>query len=454
MTNTTTCVSAAGTCQHMHNGGETRDNTTTPKPKATTARKVKSMMMYNVANVEAEDSTKATVADGKIKVTLSRNTNKDLPLMGVPQGTTEAEKRGDNEGADMDPTQDGDTDTVRSSPIDVKLVTADTHSPKHKPEADKDDNIFVPGQNQFTPLFETTSPFLKSTRSELLNDQVTETVEEEEMEELDKQAYPHTSSSGSQGCTYHRRAGTHQHLHLGPPALNLAMMVAPAPSTNPAPQSITIYCDQVGMNEPHTISPQHVFHNYCWEQINELQSSLDPNDILIIVWGLEFWNLTLTMEQQIENTLKAYFKIDNLGLQIAAPCLLTCSPSPLTTTGTPLPFYIHGLSEEQADILDVAMILTSLDSYIVLDPSNFIMDFVFTINGLNALSDIQGQHLVEKVLKDKLYTTPKVWSFLQSHHDAIDPSIPPEDVPFLVILSLEARSLWIKGQNSELGHQA
>ncbi|KAK0477656.1 hypothetical protein IW261DRAFT_1565968 [Armillaria novae-zelandiae] len=540
-------VSSAGTRQHMHNSGETNDDTTTPKLKVSLTRKAKSTKIDNVTTAGAEDVPKATVTHENQKMIPTATANTTPPLNGVPQGdgegkkAVEAEKRVNEVMAGTAQTQDSNHED--GSPPDTNPVVATTRSPKRKPEDDEDDDAFVPGQNQFTPLLKTTAPPSKRARSNLPDDQVTETAEEgtdelEEMYATQEMEWDEEDAQGDEQKTnppsamsltakapkataivtpipppmiispfakrlpddnvddgvaptppQHVRIpllapvaarvtpvtgelSTPQRPRQGPTVPSLAMMVAPVPSAIQTPQqqqglqTVTIYREHVGMTEPHTISPQHVFHNYCWEQINDLLSSPDPNDILIVVWGLEFRNLTSTTEQRIENALKAYFETEDLGLQIALPSpppsyytkertAHNAQPFTADHTGTPLPFYVCGLSKEQrAEVLDAEMITTNMDSYIVLDPTDFITDFVFTIDGLNAPSDIQGQRLVEKILKDKLYTTPKVWTFLQSHHDAIDASIPPEDIPFLVILSLEARSLWIEGRNGEPGRQA
>ncbi|KAK0497127.1 hypothetical protein EDD18DRAFT_1351949 [Armillaria luteobubalina] len=174
------------------------------------------------------------------------------------------------------------------------------------------------------------------------------------------------------------------------------------------------------MVEPYTISLQHVFHNDCWDQINDILSASDPNDILIIVWGLEFRNLTSATEMRIEAAIKAYFKNDGLTLQVAPPSppqsfyvkerlAPNAQPYIADHTGTPVTFYVRGLFPGQcAELLDAAMIPTSLDSYLVLDPTDFITDFVFTIDGISAPVDEQGQRLVEKFLKDKMHETPKI----------------------------------------------
>lgn len=114
--------------------------------------------------------------------------------------------------------------------------------------------------------------------------------------------------------------------------------------------------------------------------------------------------------------------------------------------GTPFTFYVRGLSDNQkAKILPDAVIPTNFEMYLILDPANFISDFAFTINGLTAPPSEQGQKIVEKLLKDKLYTTNKVWSFLSTHHDAIPPLVKDDEVLSRVILSLVARSIWIEG---------
>ncbi len=53
----------------------------------------------------------------------------------------------------------------------------------------------------------------------------------------------------------------------------------------------------------------------------------------------------------------------------------------------------------------------------------------------------QGQKLVEKLLKDKLYTMNEVGSFLRIHQDTIDLEIPDNQVPSKVILSLVTQSI-------------
>ncbi|PBK66455.1 hypothetical protein ARMSODRAFT_652785 [Armillaria solidipes] len=255
------------------------------------------------------------------------------------------------------------------------------------------------------------------------------------------------------------------------PASELAMMVAPTSSSNHTPspmnggQSVTILREYAGSFGPHSIPPQHIFHNCDGGQVAELFGTQEPGDILIIVWGLEHRHLTYTTEVKIEATLRAYFANHRISIEIAPPTLPAShrakGPVPPNAqkfiddhTGTPFTFYIRGLTvERKAEILQENFLPTSLDSYLVLDASDFVTDFVFTIDGLNAQPDEQGQKIVEKLIKDKLYTSHEVWSFLHSHHDAIGPNYPVDKIPSLVILSLEARGIWIEGRRGEPGRQ-
>lgn len=53
--------------------------------------------------------------------------------------------------------------------------------------------------------------------------------------------------------------------------------------------------------------------------------------------------------------------------------------------GTPFTFYIWGLSKGQkAKLLNAMVIPTNFKTYLILDPVDFILDFAFTIDGLNA----------------------------------------------------------------------
>ncbi|KAK0489850.1 hypothetical protein EDD18DRAFT_1359167 [Armillaria luteobubalina] len=88
-----------------------------------------------------------------------------------------------------------------------------------------------------------------------------------------------------------------------------------------------------------------------------------------------------------------------------------------------------------------------MDSYIILDSSDFIMDFTFTVNGVDAPTSEQGQHFVAKLVKDRLYASNNVYNFLHAHHDTIDPSYTPQEIPGLVVMALQTWSIWIEGQN-------
>ncbi|KAK0495051.1 hypothetical protein EDD18DRAFT_1106891 [Armillaria luteobubalina] len=258
-----------------------------------------------------------------------------------------------------------------------------------------------------------------------------------------------------------------------PPAQDLAMMFAPTTmsnqSTPPASRnesSVTILTDVHGPFGPHSIPPQHVFHNYNSSQVAALFSTRQPGDILAMVWGLEYWNLTYATEARLGAALRAFFPNQELHLQITPPCpppsyhakgpLPPMAQKFITNhTGTPFTFYIQGLGPKmKAKILHEGFIPTNLDSYQILDTDDFVMDFVFTIDGLNAPHDKNGQKMVEKLLKDQLYVSAAVWSFLLNHHDTIDPSFPTNDIPSLVILLLEARGIWVEGRKGEPGRQA
>ncbi|KAK0473335.1 hypothetical protein IW261DRAFT_1569749 [Armillaria novae-zelandiae] len=258
-----------------------------------------------------------------------------------------------------------------------------------------------------------------------------------------------------------------------PHDLDIAMMFAPTTTSSQTTSTafrdesqVIIHTEFNGLLPPHSIAPQHVFHNYDSKQIANLFSSRKPGDILVIVWGLEYRNLTYATEARIGAAIRAFFPNKALNLQIAPPSPPPSynmkGPLPPTTqrfivdhTGTPFTFYVCGLEPKmKAEILQEGFLPTSLDSYQILDANDFVTDFVFTIDGLNAPPDEMGQRLVEKMAKDQLYVTNAVWAFLSNHHDAIDPSIPAADVPSLIILSLEARGIWIEGRRGEPGRQA
>ncbi|KAK0467572.1 hypothetical protein IW261DRAFT_1426506 [Armillaria novae-zelandiae] len=258
----------------------------------------------------------------------------------------------------------------------------------------------------------------------------------------------------------------------GNPPSELALMVAPTAFAHHMVQparnrfSVSIYQEQAGMHEPHSIPPQHIFHNCEWTQVTDLFSSQKDGDILIVIWGMEYRNLAYSTEVKIEATLKEYFKNDALNIQITPPvpppAYQMKGPPPSNHQpfiqdhmGTPFTFYVRGLEpDEKAQILKETFIPTSQDSYLILDATDFVTDFIFTIDGINADPDQTGQSTVEKLLKDRLYTSQKVWSFLANHHDAINLTIPADEIPALVILWLEARGIWIEGRQGEPGRQA
>ncbi|KAK0471745.1 hypothetical protein IW261DRAFT_1571612 [Armillaria novae-zelandiae] len=176
----------------------------------------------------------------------------------------------------------------------------------------------------------------------------------------------------------------------------LAQMVAPmAFATHTAQMardgySVIIYREQAGTYRPHTIPPQHIFHNYEWIQVTNLFSLQEEGDILTIVWGMEYKNLMYSTEAKIEATLKEFFKNDKLDIQIALPTPpptyhlkgpIPPSHQPFIHdhTGTPFTFYVQGLEpEEKAWILKEIFLPTNHDSYLILDAG----DFVFTIDGV------------------------------------------------------------------------
>ncbi|KAK0484264.1 hypothetical protein EDD18DRAFT_1361559 [Armillaria luteobubalina] len=220
----------------------------------------------------------------------------------------------------------------------------------------------------------------------------------------------------------------------------------------------TEFCEHFS---PHSILLQHIFHNCDSSQITTLFSTRQPGDILIIVWGLEYHNFTCATETRIGATLRAFFPNQEFNLQIVLPCPPPSyhTKGPLSPTvqrfitdhmGTPFMFYICGLTPKmKVAILCKNFLLTSLDSYQILDVSDFVIDFVFMIDSLNAPSDEQGQKLVEKMIKDQLYMTSAIWTFLLNHHDTIDPSYPAADILALIILSLEVWGIWIEGRRGE-----
>ncbi|KAK0433682.1 hypothetical protein EV421DRAFT_1376188 [Armillaria borealis] len=249
---------------------------------------------------------------------------------------------------------------------------------------------------------------------------------------------------------------------------NFAQMFAPTTSAGhslPERQyspPITILGEHAGSYGPHTIAPHHVFLNYCPDQIDTLYSAQQPGDILIIIWGKEYRHLTMASEYKLEAMLKTYFQGEQVDFKIAVPHPREEQPlggyqnrANKDHTGAPFPFYIRGLTPEQkARILDDAFIPTNFDSYIIMDPSDFITDFAFTVDGVDAPPTIQGQRLVEKLVKDKIYASNRVWTFLRTHHDAVGPAIPHERIPAMVITSMEARGIWIEGRGGEPGRQA
>ncbi|KAK0209795.1 hypothetical protein IW262DRAFT_1302063 [Armillaria fumosa] len=161
-------------------------------------------------------------------------------------------------------------------------------------------------------------------------------------------------------------------------------------------------------------------------------------DILIIVWGMECKNLVYSTEIAPP--------IPPLTYHMKGQVPFDYQPFIQDHTGTPFTFYVRGLEEEEkALILKEVFIPTNHDLYIVLDAKDFVTNFVFTINDINTAPNTIGQSMVEKLIKDKFYVLQKVWSFLMKHHNAIDPTIPADEVPSLVILSLEVRGIWVEG---------
>lgn len=193
-----------------------------------------------------------------------------------------------------------------------------------------------------------------------------------------------------------------------------------------------------------------------------MYSTQQPGDVLIIIWGKEYRHLTMASELRLEATLKMYFREEQVDFKIAVPHPREELPSggyqnraSKDHTGVPFPFYVRGLTPKQKErLLEDAFIPTNFDSYIVLDPSDFITDFAFTVDGINAPPTLQGQCFIEKLVKDKIYASNKVWTFLRTHHDAIPSSFPPEEIPAIVIMSMEARGIWIEGRGGEPGRQA
>ncbi|KAK0222654.1 hypothetical protein EDD85DRAFT_796184 [Armillaria nabsnona] len=175
-----------------------------------------------------------------------------------------------------------------------------------------------------------------------------------------------------------------------------------ATHTTRGDQHVTIHREFTGTFGPHSIPPQHVFHNYDCIQVQTLFSTRQPGNILIIVWGLEHRNLTYATEARIEVTLKAFFLNKTLTLQIAPPCPPPshCIKGPLPPnaqsfivnhTGTPFTFYVCGLTAKmKAEIICKNFLPTSLDLYQILDADDFVTDFVFTIDDLSAPPDDQG----------------------------------------------------------------
>lgn len=94
--------------------------------------------------------------------------------------------------------------------------------------------------------------------------------------------------------------------------------------------------------------------------------------------------------------------------------------------------------DQKKQILGEAFLPTTMESLLFLDPDDFVTDFALTIDSFNLPSTEEGRHIVEKLLKDALYYNPKVFAFLQTYCDVIDASIPSDQVPALIILSLTA----------------
>ncbi|KAK0489654.1 hypothetical protein EDD18DRAFT_1110008 [Armillaria luteobubalina] len=385
-------------------------------------------------------------------------------------------------------------DGSKASAQAITTASGDQCILKRKSEVEDDNNEYALGANSFSPLLKLTEPQTKKMR----NSQQEEHKEDQESDEdkaemqclspspLDGEGveeYDDYDEEAVEVITYHSNVDRDEDLSLvmdpgisaaapyqardqsflrapntqiAPPSSDLALMFTPTSSLNIITAtakddgSVSIYKEFMGSFEPHSIPPQHIFHNYDLEQINTLFRSQAPGDILIIMWGLEYKDLTYTTEARIKATIKTFFQMENLTLHITLPSppLLYKAKGPTLLkvqkfmedhTGTPFMFYVQGLSLKMKDtLIHEGFLPTTLSSYQVLDASDFVTDFAFTIDGVSAPPNEQGQQLVEKIVKDKLYQSPAVQAFLQAHHDAIDPLIPINKIPSLIILSLEA----------------
>ncbi|KAK0474374.1 hypothetical protein IW261DRAFT_1649974 [Armillaria novae-zelandiae] len=402
-------------------------------------------------HVSASEAGEGTSADNAPAMEVHKD------FVSISGETTDTDTQ-DNFQSEVSTTTVKDMDTLRST---NRLY-------KQKSEMIEDEPPFTPGLNSFVPLFDTQEPVTKKAKQ-------TEKEEEWQNEQLDdyekeyQQDHPPQDTSTNEACGQGsndimptkepiqpralvvkapRQDTRYAEINISeepidpfvrqlpapimspnqaaPPSLvpanlhdlDIAMMFAPTMMSSQTTSTmfrdksqVIIHTEFNGLLPPHSIAPQHVFHNYDSKQIANLFSLRKPGDILIIVWGLEY-----------------------------------C---------TPFTFYVHGLEPKmKAEILQEGFLPTSLDLYQILDANNFVTDFVFTIDGLNVPPDEMGHRLVEKMAKDQLYMMNAVWAFLSNHHDAIDPSIPAADVLLLIILSLEARGIWIEGWRGEPGWQA
>ncbi|KAK0477679.1 hypothetical protein IW261DRAFT_1566064 [Armillaria novae-zelandiae] len=427
-------------------------------------------------------TTTSTAQRGKANTETKKHTAKPTQVsMSSEEANAETEETTPNESQQGDTNmQPGNNDmTTPKSPATLQPLP---HFKKRKSEIEEDTEPYYPGGNTFFPLLQDDVPVTKKPWNGLPE------VPTEEFEESDgddtlstcqmsqtpsqnKEAEEQDDDMAGDDDAVQKvptarilKVNAPKAIPQAPPSMyapaatpevrmysskatrgqqpsKLAQMVAPMAFATCTAQTardryfIIIYREQAGTYGPHTIPPQHIFHNYEWTQVTNLFSSQEEGNILIIVWGMEYKNLTYSTEAKIEATLKEFFKNDKLDIQIA----------PLTPPPADEPQGSGLEPEEKAWILKEIFLPTNHDSYLILDARDFVTDFVFTIDGINATPDELGQSTVEKLIKDKLYSSQKVWTFLTNHHDTINTAIPADEILVLVILSLEARSLWIEG---------
>ncbi|KAK0501121.1 hypothetical protein EDD18DRAFT_1102070 [Armillaria luteobubalina] len=276
---------------------------------------------------------------------------------------------------------------------------------KRKSEVDEDTEAYIPGMNTFFPLMQDEEPVIKKARNRSAEGQTDDSEISDGVDGLSRWQVSLAPSQEENNEGHQEDMDEDEDIHI-----------------------VTTQCQR-------GVDTQSL---YTWEQINNIFSSQKSRDILIIVWGMECKNLAYSTEIAPPIPPPTY----HMKGQVPSDY----QPFIQDHTGTPFTFYVRGLEEEEkALILKEVFIPTNHDLYIVLDAKDFVTNFVFTINDINTAPNTIGQSMVEKLIKDKFYVLQKVWSFLMKHHNAIDPTIPADEVPALVILSLEVRGIWVEG---------